>query len=205
MASSRDLSVKANRALFSLKTNLNLMKMPIQLLFKIYDTMVVPILLYGAEVCVASGKFTPDKWDKTEIEKQHASLRKQILGLNRSTPNIAVRAEFGRLPLLLNSHVRVWSYIKYLRKKTDSCVKEAYKIDSDLDIKNAQFKEIEVDIKQLIAENVKRIAGPLYCLEKRVKLFLKNDYVEFWKDKVRNSPASASYATHKMTIQWRHI
>ena len=33
--------------------------------------------------------------------------------------------------------------------------------------------------------------------KKRVKLFLKNDYVEFWKDKVRNSPTFASYATHK--------
>ena len=41
------------------------MKMPIQLLLKIHDTMVVPILLYGAEEWVASGKFTPDKWDKT--------------------------------------------------------------------------------------------------------------------------------------------
>ena len=109
--------MKANRALFGLKTNLNLMKIPIQLLLKIYDTMVVPIWVYGAELWVASGKFTPEKWDKTEIEKQHASLLKQILSLNRSTPNIAVRAEFGRLPLLLNSHARVWNYIKYLRKK----------------------------------------------------------------------------------------
>ena len=63
----RDLSVKANRAIFRLKTNLNLMKMPIQLLLKIYDTMVVPILLYGAEVWAASCKFTPDKREKTEI------------------------------------------------------------------------------------------------------------------------------------------
>ena len=60
------------------------MKMPIKLLLKIYDTMVVPILLYGAEVWAASSQFTPDKWDKTEIEKQHTSLLKQILGLNRS-------------------------------------------------------------------------------------------------------------------------
>ena len=93
------------------------MKMPIKLLLEIYDTMVVPILLNGAEVWAASSQFTPDKWDKTEIEKQHTSLLKQILGLNRSTPNIAVRAEFGRLPLLLNAHVRVWNYLKYLRKK----------------------------------------------------------------------------------------
>ena len=85
--------------------------------------MVVPILFYGAELWAASCKFTPDQWDKTEIEQQHASLLKHILGLNRSTPNIAVHTEFGRLPLLLNSRVRVWNYIKYLRKKTDSCVK----------------------------------------------------------------------------------
>ena len=64
----RDLSVKANRALFGLKTNLNLMKMPIKLLLKIYDTMVAHILLYGAEVWAESCIFTPDQWDKTEIE-----------------------------------------------------------------------------------------------------------------------------------------
>ena len=93
--------------------------------------------------------------------------------------------------------MRVWNYIKYLRKKTDSCVKEAYKIDSDLDIKNSHFKEIEVGIKQLIAQNVKKSQDPYTVSKKRVKLFLKNDSVEFWKDKFRNSPTSASYATHK--------
>ena len=30
-----------------------------------------------------------------------------------------------------------------------------------------------------------------------VKPFQKNDYVAFWKDKIRNSPTSASYTTHK--------
>ena len=117
------MSVKANRAIFSLKPNLNLMKMPIKLLLKIYETMVVPILLYGAELWAESCKFTPDKWDKTEIAKQHTFLLKQILSLNMSTRNIAVRAEFWRLPLLLNSHVRVGNYIKYLRKKTRSLCK----------------------------------------------------------------------------------
>ena len=40
--------------------------------------MVVPILLYSAEFWTTSCKFTPDKWDKTPIEKQRASLLKQI-------------------------------------------------------------------------------------------------------------------------------
>ena len=56
------------------------MKIPIKLLLKIYDTMVVPILIYGAEVWAASCKFNPDIWDKTETGKQHTSLLKLILG-----------------------------------------------------------------------------------------------------------------------------
>ena len=127
--------------------------------------------LYFAEVWAASCKFTPDQWDKTEIEKQHASVLKQILGLTRSTPNIAVRAEFGRLPLLLTSHVRAWHYIKYLRKKTDSCVKEACKIDSDIDIKNAHFKETELGIKQVIVQNVKKSQDPYTASKKGLNYF----------------------------------
>ena len=42
-----DDSVKGNRALFSLKTKLNLLKMPIKLLLKIYDTMVYPFYSTG--------------------------------------------------------------------------------------------------------------------------------------------------------------
>ena len=66
-----DLAVKASRAPFSLKTNLNLLKMPMKLLLKIFDTMIEPILLYGAEIWVPLGKYSFDKWDKTEIEQQH--------------------------------------------------------------------------------------------------------------------------------------
>ena len=129
-----DLSVKASKALFSLKTNLNLMKMPIKLSIKIYDTMILPILLYGIEIWAPSGKFCLEKWDKTEIEKNHTSLLKQILGLNRCTQNDMVRAEFGRLPLLLRGHTSVWSYIKYLQRKDDqSLVKKAFQIDMGLE------------------------------------------------------------------------
>ena len=46
------------------------MKMPIKLLLKIFDKMIVTLLRYGAEVWVPSDKFTPEKWDKTTIEKQ---------------------------------------------------------------------------------------------------------------------------------------
>ena len=81
------------------------------------------------------------------------------------------------------SHARVWNYIKYLRKKPDSCVKEAYKIDSDLDTKNSHFKDVELGIKQLIVANVNKNQDPYNVAKKRVNFFLKNDYVQLWKEK----------------------
>ena len=126
----------------------------------------------------------------------NSQINNKFLG-NRSTPNIAVWAEFGRLQLLLNAQAKVWNYLEYLRKKTDSCVKESYKIDSVQEQKKSHFQEIELGIKQLLVKNVKKSQDPYNVSKKRVKLFLKNDYVAFWTNKIRNSPTSASYATHK--------
>ena len=92
--------------------------------------MILPILLYGIEIWAPSGKFCFEKWDKTSIEQNHTSLLKQVLGLNRSTKNDMVRAEFGRLPLLFNGHLAVWSYIKYLKNKNgQALVKKAFQLD----------------------------------------------------------------------------
>ena len=63
------------------------------------------------------------------------------------------------------------------------------------------FKDCELVIKQLIEKNVKKSQDPYNVSLKRVKLILKNDYVEYWKDKSRNSPTSASYATHKNSYE----
>ena len=65
-----NLAIKANRAISSLKSNLNLMKMPPQLLLKNFDAMIVPILLGPG------GKYNFDSWDKTDVEKIHTSLLK---------------------------------------------------------------------------------------------------------------------------------
>ena len=195
-----NLSVKANRALFSLKTNLNLMKMPVKLLLKLYDTMILPILLYGAEIWVPSGKYTFESWDKSPTEKEHLSLLKQILGVNRSVQNNMVRAEFGRLPLIYNAHVRAWQYIRYLRKKTqDTCVKMAYDTDCNLDAKFSTLKELEASVKIVIANNLK-LHNDLYKVSKfKLKLFLKNDYVRHWKARLRESTMASTYATHKQS------
>jgi len=200
-----NLAIKANRAIFSLKSNLNLMKMPIQLLLKIFDTMIVPILLYGAEIWGPCGKYNFDNWDKTDVEKIHTSLLKQILGLNRSTQNIMVRAEFGRLPLIMDIHARTWQYIKYLKNKPpDTYDKAAYEQDTTLEDKCSTFKYCENSYREIISKNMKKSDDLYKISKKRVKCFFKNDYVSFWNEKLRSSTMSLTYATHKNKYEYEN-
>ena len=45
-----DLSIKANRAIFSLNNKIKLSKLPTRLALKIFQSQISPILLYGCEV-----------------------------------------------------------------------------------------------------------------------------------------------------------
>ena len=63
----RDLSDKANRAIFSLNSRYKLNKLPLNIAFKLFGTMIMPILLYGSEVWGAyeyNPTKTSDEWGK---------------------------------------------------------------------------------------------------------------------------------------------
>ena len=45
-----NLSMKANRAIFSINNKFKLSKLPIRLALKIFQSQITPILLYGSEV-----------------------------------------------------------------------------------------------------------------------------------------------------------
>ena len=49
-ATLEDLSMKANRALFAVKNNAKFSKIPTETVLKIFNSQIVPILLYGSEV-----------------------------------------------------------------------------------------------------------------------------------------------------------
>ena len=75
----------------------------------------------------------------------------------------------------MNTHARLWNYIKYLKNKPDSCAKETFQIDLGMDNKNYIFKVCELSIKQLIDKKFKKSQGPYNVSLKRVKL--KNDNI----------------------------
>ena len=112
-----DLVKKAKKALFCIKsytTSLN--NLPVKVVNNLFDTLVKPIMTYNSEVTyldtfislyrAKKRASTNDNKidlfnfiDKTPIENLHLSFCKYVLGIRKKASNLAVRLEFGRLPV----------------------------------------------------------------------------------------------------------
>ena len=109
-----DLNIKAGRAIFSLNNRIKLSVLPNKLALKVFSSQVVPILLYGSEVWAPYSNYSFENWDKSVIERCHTQFLKRIIGCNIHTPNLMVRAELGKRPLLYDVINRSILYIKHL-------------------------------------------------------------------------------------------
>ena len=70
---------------------------------QLFDSLVVPVLMHGAEVWGATSlqgmsSFGDQESDPTE--QVHRSFFRSLLGVRASTPGISILGEFGRFPLL---------------------------------------------------------------------------------------------------------
>ena len=82
---------QAKRAMFALITKSRRLCLPVDIQCDLFEKTVVPILLYGSEV-----------WgfcDLQQIEIFYRKFLKNILRLNKSTPNCMIYGEVGKLPL----------------------------------------------------------------------------------------------------------
>jgi hypothetical protein len=79
---------RARRAFYAIKWNIKF-DIIIRIWLKILESIIEPIALYGCEICglLTNQEFT--KWVKHQIETQHAEFCKNILSVQRKTPNIA--------------------------------------------------------------------------------------------------------------------
>ena len=92
-------------------------KLSLSVTNKLFDSLFLPILLYGSEVWGIYDKDDFNNWEKDDIEKTHIYFCKQSLGVNKQCPNVATRNELGRLPLKLaieTSIIKLWIHLQSL-------------------------------------------------------------------------------------------
>ena len=85
------LKIQASRAMFSLISKARRNSLPIDIQLQLFDSLVLPIMLYGCEI-----------WGNANIDaldKLHLKFLKMVLGVQGKTCNNIVYGELGRYPL----------------------------------------------------------------------------------------------------------
>ena len=141
----RVLSDKANRAIFSLNSCYKLNKLPLNIAFKLFDTMITPILLYGSEVWGAYEYNTTkksDEWGNLTMETVQTQLIKRFIGVKKSTTNIMIHGETGRYALTMFIKFRTVKFVKHIvsQNKHKLC-QMAYKYENSVVNSNTQIKQ----------------------------------------------------------------
>lgn len=102
-----------------LKNFSNLDNVPVKLLLKLFSALVSPILWYCSEVWgvhllgrLASIEMFKKKLFSmiSDIEKLHIKFCKRILGVHSKSTNLAVIAELGRYPMIIQISTQVIKY-----------------------------------------------------------------------------------------------
>ena len=120
----KDLSIKAKNALFSLSSSLRKVQTNPQLTLKLFDTLIKPIALYGCDIHVwgAFGLRTRDlnsllnvilDADHESFEALNTSVCKQALHINKKASNIGAKAELGMFPMAVTI---ITSVVKYFHR-----------------------------------------------------------------------------------------
>ncbi len=102
----------ANRAMFELLKKGRKLFLDTDVMLKLFDMTVLPILLYGAEV-----------WgfrNLTLVERLHLKFCKMLLKVKKSTPTVMVYGELGRLPISVHVKSRLLNFWFNLASDTDS-------------------------------------------------------------------------------------
>ena len=136
------LRQKGLRSYFSLKRMINLHHIRKNILFKLFDALLQPVVAYACQVWLPStGLFKlfgrdHKSTDTTKtialdpLEKIHLSLLKWTMGVNKYTSNAAVWGDCGRYPLGVELSKLVFSYRERLElmdsNHTDCLVRHAY-------------------------------------------------------------------------------
>jgi hypothetical protein len=121
---------QARKAMFSVVKKSRKLNLPVSIQLHLFNSMVVPILLYGCEV-----------WGIENLQiLEQFQLRfcKLILNLKASTPNCMIYGETGQMPLELQIKSRVLCYwARLINSKDDKISNVLYRTILSLHVSNS--------------------------------------------------------------------
>ena len=120
---------RALKAIFSLKGFSKYADIPPKLGLKLFNQLVKPICLYGAEIWgpiylskknISSNFMLENTYDNIPVEKLYLKYCKQTLCVNKRATNIAVRGGLGAYPLSIDiilASLKFWNHASNSKNK----------------------------------------------------------------------------------------
>ena len=187
-----DLSIKASRAIFAIKSRIKLGILPIKLAKIIFQCQIMPILLYGSEIWGPYTNHDYITWDKTKVEQVQTQFLKQVLGCNFQTSNLMARADTGTRPLLNAIIKRTTSYAKSFQYKNANLCYDAYEFEMNNSELPNFFKftdNFNMDIRMLIEKS-----------HSQIDKMCNENYNCYWNNHIRDSSKASAFIQFKTNI-----
>jgi len=96
------------RSLYSLKSILREVQVPVNILFNLFDAYVLSVLNYNSDVCGFN--------NADSIGRVHKKFCKSVLNVKSSTNSFAIYGELGRFPLIIERLIQIVNYFLKLHQ-----------------------------------------------------------------------------------------
>ena len=148
-----NLKKKAQKAWFSIRSTLISNKITdTKLSLKLFEALVRPILLYGAEIWCQDFQncidFKNNKFEKCPFEMLQSKVCRNILGVRKNTSSKAARAELGTYPILVFISKLVMSF--YNKTIENPSKLSHHALISEIELDNRGVKSWATLVKQLL-------------------------------------------------------
>lgn len=202
----KELVCKATKAMYSVITKGRKLMLPIDIQMNLFNNLVKPILMYGAEVW--GGQYI-NVADKLEVK-----FLKLIMGLHKSTPTVMVRGETGCYPVSIEITVRALCYwFKIVQNENQQKItKIIYNTMLSL-----YYSEIYLhQWLRFISDTLNKL-GLTFVFENQangisfnwfketVKIKLTDQYKQEWHDLMFNNPLCINYRLFKCNFNFENF
>ena len=202
------LRQKGLRSYFSLKSMLDLRHIRKEIIFKLFDALIVPVVSYGCQIWLpqtyfmgafSSGNFPNLKQIRQDpLERIHLSFLKWTLNVNKQTSNAAIWGDTGRYPLAIEPSSQVYNYWERLDKMekagSNSLVRHAFKEQLNLSLSwNTNIQTTRSVLNQINGHRVELSPS-------QIKEAMRSNFRQIWNTERLNNKKLTFYNTIKMSF-----
>ena len=195
----KKLIEQSQKALFGVFQRIRNLCIPIDLQLKIYDSLVLPILLYSSEI-----------WgfeNLKDIERAHLQFCKSVLKVRKSTPNYMVYGELGRIPIEIHVKLKMlsfWTRLLYTDKLSSNMYLLMHRLYSynQINFKWMSFVEKILNEIGLSYIFMNQVEVNWTCLKFEIKQRLTDQFIQKWYSDALNSSRGEFYLSFKKEFKF---